>query len=106
MMSARASSACRWRAALGPTPNEARVVRWLTKSLQHRNRAKVIHPGVQRVLIRRREQQAVQGDLSLKTLAGIAGLSPSRLMHAFTESVGVPVRPTSSGSGFNGACSA
>ena len=83
----------RWRAALGPTPNEARVVRWLTRSLLHRKRAKVIHPGVRRVLIHLREQQAVLGDLSLKTLAGIAALSPSRLMHAFTESVGVPVRP-------------
>ena len=31
--------------------------------------------------------------LSLKALAGIAGLSPSRFMHVFTESVGVPVRP-------------
>ena len=31
--------------------------------------------------------------LTLKTLADIAGLSPSRFMHAFTESVGVPVRP-------------
>ena len=31
-------------------------------------------------------------DLSLKTLAGIPGLSPSRFMHAFTESVGVPGR--------------
>jgi AraC-like DNA-binding protein len=26
-------------------------------------------------------------------LAGIAALSPSRFMHAFTESIGVPVRP-------------
>ena len=39
------------------------------------------------------EPQAALDDLSLKTLAGIAGLSPSRFMHAFTESVGVPVRP-------------
>ena len=38
-----------WRAALGPTSNEARVVRWLTKALLHRKRAKVIHPGVRRV---------------------------------------------------------
>ena len=39
------------------------------------------------------EPETVWDDLSLKTLAGIAGLSPSRFMHAFTESVGVPVRP-------------
>jgi AraC-like DNA-binding protein len=82
-----------WRAVLGPTPNEARVARWATTSLLHRKRAKAIHPGVRRVLSHLREQQAVLDDPSLKRLAGIAGLSPSRFMHAFTESVGVPVRP-------------
>jgi AraC-like DNA-binding protein len=30
---------------------------------------------------------------SLQHLGDIAGLSPSRLMHVFTESVGVPLRP-------------
>src|SRR5262245_55750250 len=31
--------------------------------------------------------------LSLDNLASIAGLSPSRFMHVFTESVGVSLRP-------------
>jgi AraC-like DNA-binding protein len=31
--------------------------------------------------------------VSLKSLAAISGLSPSRFMHVFTESVGVPLRP-------------
>jgi AraC-like DNA-binding protein len=83
----------RWRAVLGPTPNEARVTRWLTKSFVRRQRETAIHPGVRRVLSHLREQQALLDDASLKTLAAIAGLSPSRFMHAFTESVGVPVRP-------------
>ena len=82
-----------WRAELGPTPNEARTERWLTKFLTHRRRGVAIHPGVRRVLSHLQEPRAVFDDLSLKTLAGIAGLSPSRFMHAFTESVGVPVRP-------------
>src|SRR5262249_56048786 len=30
---------------------------------------------------------------SVKAVAGMGCLSPSRFMHAFTESVGVPVRP-------------
>ena len=30
---------------------------------------------------------------SLSHLARIAGLSPSRFMHAFTESTGIPLRP-------------
>jgi AraC-like DNA-binding protein len=45
------------------------------------------------VLNRLQEPRAALDGLTLKTLAGIAGLSPSRFMHAFTESVGVPVRP-------------
>jgi AraC-like DNA-binding protein len=83
----------RWREALGPTPTEARVDRWLTKYLLRRRRAVAIHPGIQRVLTYLREPRAMLGDLSLTKLAGIAGLSRSRFMHAFTESVGIPVRP-------------
>jgi AraC-like DNA-binding protein len=88
-----ADQLARWRAVLGPKPSEARAERWLNEFLPHRRRDGAIHPGVQRVLSHLQEPQAVLDDLSLKTLAGIAGLSPSRLMHAFTESVGVPVRP-------------
>jgi AraC-like DNA-binding protein len=88
-----ARQVARWRAALGPAPNEARAERWLTKFLMHRGRGVAIHPGVRRVLSHLEEPRIVLDDLSLKTLARIAGLSPSRLMHAFTESVGVPLRP-------------
>ena len=88
-----AHQVARWRAALGPSPNEARAQSWLTTLLPHRKRAAAIHPGVRRVLSYLRKQQDVLDGLSLKTLAGIAGLSPSRFMHVFTESVGVPVRP-------------
>ena len=83
----------RWRAVLGPTPNDARAERWLRTLLPRRDRGTAIHPGVQRVLNHLREPEAAFDDLSLKALAGIAGLSPSRFMHAFTGSVGVPVRP-------------
>ena len=40
----------RWRAVLGPTPNDARAERWLTEFLPHRRRRQAIHPGVRRVL--------------------------------------------------------
>jgi AraC-like DNA-binding protein len=83
----------RWRALLGPTPNEECAERWLTGCLLHRKRSVAIHPGVQRVLRHLRNQRAAMNDVSLKTLACIAGLSRSRFMHVFTESVGVPVRP-------------
>ena len=83
----------RWRAVLGPTPNEASVERWLINFLVPRRHGVALHPGVRRVLSYLGDSRAVFDDLSLKTLASIAGLSPSRFMHAFTESVGVPVRP-------------
>jgi AraC-like DNA-binding protein len=83
----------RWRAVLGATPDEARAERWLSEFLLHPKRALAIHPGVGRVVSHLQEPRAAFDDLSLKRLAGIAGLSPSRFMHAFTESVGVPVRP-------------
>jgi AraC-like DNA-binding protein len=83
----------RWRTVLGSTPNEARAERWLSEFLVHPKRAVAIHPGVRRVLSHLQEPRAAFDDLSLKTLAGVASLSPSRFMHAFTQSVGVPVRP-------------
>ena len=88
-----ARQVARWRAVLGPTPNEARTERWLAEFLLRRASGGAIHPGVRRVLSRLEQPQAMMGDLSLNTLATVAGLSPSRFMHAFTESVGVPVRP-------------
>jgi AraC-like DNA-binding protein len=83
----------RWRLALGRTPTEARVERWVRKQLLHRRRPVRIHPGVSLVLKHLRERLGFSDDFSLKTLAGISGLSPSRFMHVFTESTGVPLRP-------------
>jgi AraC-like DNA-binding protein len=83
----------RWRAALGRTPTEARVEQWVRKELLHQRRAARIHPRVNRVLKYLRERLGISDDFSLKTLAGVSGLSQSRFMHVFTESVGVPLRP-------------
>ena len=83
----------RWRAVLGLTPDDACAARWASRFLPRPKRAVRIHPGVQRVLRHLHEPEAMLNNLSLKTLAEIGGLSPSRFMHAFTESVHVPVRP-------------
>jgi len=83
----------RWRAALGRTPTETRVERWVTTQLLHRRRPVRIHPGVSLVLRHLREKLGISDDFSLKTLAGISGLSQSRFMHVFTESMGTPLRP-------------
>ncbi|HTJ46820.1 MAG TPA: helix-turn-helix transcriptional regulator, partial [Kofleriaceae bacterium] len=51
-----------------------------------------IHPRVRAVLRRLRAQPA-GADVSLEALAAAVELSPGRLMHAFTASIGVPLRP-------------
>lgn len=54
--------------------------------------ARPLHPRV-RKLLRHLRALPPGADTSLEGLAAVAGLSPGRLMHAFTESVGVPLRP-------------
>ena len=83
----------RWRVALGRMPTEARVERWVRTALLHRRRPVRIHPGVSLVIRHLRQKLGISDDFSLKTLAGISGLSQSRFMHVFTESMGVPLRP-------------
>ena len=82
-----------WRLTLGSKLTQERVERWVRKDLLNGRRVVNIHPRVRRVLKYLRENLGKGGDLSLKTLADVSGLSPSRLMHVFTASVGVPIRP-------------
>ncbi|WP_224372431.1 helix-turn-helix domain-containing protein [Hyalangium versicolor] len=51
-----------------------------------------LHPRVRKVL-RLLRDLSPDDDASLTTLATQVGLSPGRLMHAFTESIGLPLRP-------------
>jgi AraC-like DNA-binding protein len=51
-----------------------------------------VHPRV-RKLLRHLSTLPASADTSLEALASEAGLSPGRLMHVFTESVGIPLRP-------------
>jgi AraC-like DNA-binding protein len=85
----------RWRRHLGNPAklNAARVEPWVRGQLLSGRRTPKIHPGVRRVLRTVREEIGTRHKFSLEHLAGIAGLSPSRFMHVFTESVGVPLRP-------------
>jgi AraC-like DNA-binding protein len=53
---------------------------------------RLVHPRVRRVL-RALRDGGVDDATSLEALALRAGLSPGRLMHAFTASVGIPLRP-------------
>ncbi|HEX7959491.1 MAG TPA: AraC family transcriptional regulator [Terriglobales bacterium] len=87
------SQVARWRAMLGPRMSESRVERWVRKELLNGERPVSIHPRVRRALKYLREHLSAADDLSLKALAQLSGLSSSRFMHVFTESVGVPLRP-------------
>jgi AraC-like DNA-binding protein len=53
---------------------------------------KPVHPRVKRALGIIRAGSTTT-DVSLEALADAVGLSPGRFMHAFTESLGVPLRP-------------
>src|SRR5262245_38718524 len=92
MLCVSTSQVARWRAALRPEPSEARVECWVRSELLQRRSVLKIHPRVNRVLKYLRERLDVSDDFSLKTLARIAGLSQSRFMHVFTESLQVPLR--------------
>jgi AraC-like DNA-binding protein len=83
-----------WRTAMGTTPtlNRSRVKAWVRRELLQGRYPPKIHPGVQRVLRFLPAGLGSPDTLSLHNLASIAGLSDSRFMHVFTESVGVPVR--------------
>jgi AraC-like DNA-binding protein len=64
----------------------------MTLGLKRLESRPALHPGVRKVLGRLRKS-GVEDDTSLEALARATGLSPSRLMHVFTESVGIPLRP-------------
>jgi AraC-like DNA-binding protein len=54
-------------------------------------RRPALDPRVKRITERLRQDPAA--DVSLEALASQAGLSPSRFLHLFKASVGVPLRP-------------
>lgn len=88
-----APSVARWRAALGLRPTSARIRQWVNDELA-RNRSPVtLDPRVETVLTYLRAHLDKKDKLSLQALAAVAVMSPSRLMHLFTESLGVPLRP-------------
>jgi len=88
-----AQQLARWRDALEPPLTKARVEEWVRNELLDARQTVRIHPKVKRVLRYLREELGVAEDFSLDRLAAVSGLSRSRLMHLFTEGVGVPIRP-------------
>lgn len=89
------ATSTRWRKTLGAPKDlsDVRVDTWVRRELLQRKRPVTIPAPVGRVLAYLRQQIGISEDLSLAALARVAHLSPSRLMHIFTASVGVPIRP-------------
>ena len=87
-----ARTVARWRQALGSLREDS-VERWARDYLLSAHKSVPLDPRVQAVVTQVRRRLATGEDLSLKALASIAGLSPSRFMHLFSESLGVPLRP-------------
>src|SRR5215472_66770 len=63
-----------------------------TLGLPPRESRPVLPPAV-RELLERLRKSGVEDDTSLEGLARSVRRSPSRLMHVFTESIGIPLRP-------------
>ena len=89
------STVAQWRRYLGdPERLDAhRVEAWVRQNLLLGRRMPRLHPGVRKALQTLREEIGTVDDFSLSRIAEVAGLSPSRFMHVFTEGVGVPLRP-------------
>ncbi|MEY8174683.1 AraC family transcriptional regulator [Burkholderia multivorans] len=90
-----AAEAARWRAAVcvAGTPSGERVRNWLDVDLCGGRPSPALHPAVQRVLSHVRKHLQEPDMLSLQSLAVVADLSPSRLMHVFTATMGIALRP-------------
>src|SRR5262249_13594937 len=63
-----------------------------TLGIPLRQPKRTLHPGILR-LLKQLRTLGLEDDTSLERLAKEVGLSPGRLMHVFTESVGIPLRP-------------
>jgi AraC-like DNA-binding protein len=84
-----------WRMQLGEAGSltAARVEPWVTGTLLQDRRPPSIDHRVKRVLRSLPNRLAEAEAVSLDAVAASVGLSPSRFLHLFTTSVGVPLRP-------------
>ena len=84
-----------WRTQLGEPDSltAARMEPWVTQTLLSERKPPSIDHRVKRVLRDLPNRLADAQVVSLNAVAASVGLSPSRFLHLFTTSVGVPLRP-------------
>ena len=90
-----AAMVAEWRAQLGDSGSltAASVEPWVTLNLLRDRREASIDHRVRRVLRQLPQRLADADAVSLEAVAASVRLSPSRFLHLFTTSVGVPLRP-------------
>jgi AraC-like DNA-binding protein len=86
--------AARWRRTLGDPKalDSARVKRWVS-TLMRDGAPAPADPRLDRVIRMLQRHALDTHSTSLAQLSRVAGLSPSRFAHVFTESIGIPLRP-------------
>jgi AraC-like DNA-binding protein len=91
----RSTTVAQWRAQLRDpaTLTAARVEPWVTGTLLRDRRPPSLDHRVKRVLRDLPNRLAEAEAVSLDAVAASVRLSPSRFLHLFTTSVGVPLRP-------------
>lgn len=84
-----------WRAQLGEPSSltGTQVEPWVRQTLLCGHRPSALDHRIKRVLQLLPSRLADANTVSLDAVAASVGLSPSRFMHLFTKSVGVPLRP-------------
>jgi AraC-like DNA-binding protein len=89
------ATVAQWRSQLGEPMSltAARVEPWVTGTLLRERRPPPIDHRVKRALRDLPNRLAQAEAVSLNAVAASVGLSPSRFLHLFTTSVGVPLRP-------------
>lgn len=82
-------------ADLARSPGTQDLAEWMPRAIDRlagdRAPERRLHPRVRR-LLRILRDRPLDADTSLEALAAEVELSPSRLMHVFTESIGIPLR--------------
>jgi len=90
----RSQTVAQWRSQLGSmTLTASCVEQWIRERVLQHTHPAAVDPRIRRVLRSLPSKLAGAEAIRLDSVADSVGLSPSRFLHLFTESVGIPLRP-------------